>query len=276
MTDDLLREATRALRDEHPDTEAGGDLTRARLMKSVHTRRRRRASMMSVLIPIAAVLVGGTAWGAASGKLPAAWQGMKEAVGLAEPEAVSDAKPSPPARGRVATIGERAVEAPAAVPEPAVPETEAEPEAQPEPTAAAEPTAEAAQPSPVGGRPERAAPKAPPAAAPAPIAEPDTEGAAPKDVEPETPREPDTLALYRDAHRAHFVEQSPSRALAKWDEYLRAAPRGRFATEAAYNRALCLVRLGRVGAAKAALTPFAEGRYGGYRQADAKKLIEAL
>lgn len=81
---------------------------------------------------------------------------------------------------------------------------------------------------------------------------------------------------YLAAHRAHFGAQDHARALALWDAYLKEHPRGRFATEAAYNRALCLVRLGRHAEARAALTPFAEGRYGGYRQAEAAALLTAL
>ena len=87
--------------------------------------------------------------------------------------------------------------------------------------------------------------------------------------------------LYEGAHRAHFEEKNPAVALAAWDAYLAALPRASkadaaFATEAAYNRALCLVRLGRTGAALQALAPFAEGRYGGYRREEARALVEAL
>jgi hypothetical protein len=46
--------------------------------------------------------------------------------------------------------------------------------------------------------------------------------------------------------------------------------------EARYNRALCLLRLHRNDEARAALTPFAQGRYGSYRRADAEKLLEAV
>jgi hypothetical protein len=82
--------------------------------------------------------------------------------------------------------------------------------------------------------------------------------------------------LYRVAHRRHFGENDASGALAAWDAYLSAAPRGRFATEAGYNRALCLVRLGRSAEARAALEPYATGRYGSYRQREASALSEAL
>ena len=53
-------------------------------------------------------------------------------------------------------------------------------------------------------------------------------------------------------------------------------PAGTFASEARYNRALCLVRLGRLGEAREALGPFARGDYGNYRHAEAAALLEAL
>lgn len=86
----------------------------------------------------------------------------------------------------------------------------------------------------------------------------------------------DVDALYRDAHRLHFVEQSPERALPAWDRYLSAAPQGEFALEARYNRGVCLLRLGRSEQARAALEPFARGDYGPYRRAEAQALLAEL
>jgi hypothetical protein len=87
---------------------------------------------------------------------------------------------------------------------------------------------------------------------------------------------PDTHALYKEAHRLHFVERNAAAALRAWDDYLRADPRGRFATEAHYNRALCLVRLGRSAEARSALDAFARGAFGGYRKTEARALLDAL
>ena len=81
---------------------------------------------------------------------------------------------------------------------------------------------------------------------------------------------------YERAHRAHFFTDSPAPALAAWDQYLAAYPHGTFAPEARYNRALCLVRLGRHADAVAALTPFARGDFGGYRRREAGDLLQAL
>lgn len=83
-------------------------------------------------------------------------------------------------------------------------------------------------------------------------------------------------SAYLTAHRAHFGGGDPAAALRAWDSYLREFPKGRFAPEARYNRALCLVKLGRNAEASRALEPFANGAYGGYRRAEAQSLREAL
>ncbi len=85
------------------------------------------------------------------------------------------------------------------------------------------------------------------------------------------------LALYRTAHRLHFIYHDYAGALAAWDDYLRAEPRGRLAVEVRYNRAIALVHLGRNDEARSALQPFALGQIeGGYRQREASALIDAL
>ena len=88
--------------------------------------------------------------------------------------------------------------------------------------------------------------------------------------------DPRERAAYRAAHRLHFEEHDAEAALAAWDGYLASYPRGRFALEASYNRALCFVRLGRTAEARAALAPFAAGTHGGYRQHEASELLAAL
>ncbi len=79
---------------------------------------------------------------------------------------------------------------------------------------------------------------------------------------------------YGQAHAAHFVADAPAEALGLWDAYLRRYPRGTFVPEAQFNRALCLLRLGRRDEARAALRPFAAGELGGYRQREASTLID--
>ena len=77
------------------------------------------------------------------------------------------------------------------------------------------------------------------------------------------------------ADALHTARDFPA-ALDAWDAYLVDHPRGRFAIEARYERAICLVRLGRQDEAIRALTPFAEGRHGHYREAEARALLDVL
>lgn len=91
---------------------------------------------------------------------------------------------------------------------------------------------------------------------------------------PVPPRDPSD-DLYRSAHDAHFRGGSPSAAIEAWDRYLAAAPRGRFAVEARYNRALALLKAGRRAEGLAALEPFASGAFGNYRRDEAQRLLGA-
>ncbi|MEZ4402320.1 MAG: hypothetical protein R3B06_20005 [Kofleriaceae bacterium] len=89
--------------------------------------------------------------------------------------------------------------------------------------------------------------------------------------------EPADVAAYRQAHALHFRGGAPAAALSAWDAYLAAFPTGRFRAEAGYNRAIALVRLGRLAQAIDALAPFAAGDVeGGYRQQAAQALRDAL
>jgi TolA-binding protein len=100
-----------------------------------------------------------------------------------------------------------------------------------------------------------------------------------RSARPEPPRDAgpsEEESMYQRAHQAHFVAHDSAAALRAWDDYLQAYPNGRFALEARYNRALALVRLGRYAEARAALAPFASGQYGGYRQSEAKALLDAM
>jgi hypothetical protein len=221
MTGDILREAAQALRDTSVEGGPGDRFTRARVMVSLHQRRQRRSLGRVLSIPLAAILVGSTAWAGATGRLPEVFRLVAHRV---QPPPRTEARAD---LGRA--VAHRAARAAAAV-------------ARPEPTPA---------PAPADLEP------------PAPSAAASASG-------------PDELLLYRAAHRAHFEAHDPAAALRAWDEYLAAAPRGRFSVEARYNRALCLVRLGRREPARAALGPFARGAYGEYRRREAEELLEAL
>lgn len=146
---------------------------------------------------------------------------------------------------------------------------------------------EAPEPPREKPRAKRAGKPAPPKASVAPPSAPVAPVPPPLEPEKPPPEKPvlapapssaidPTHHLYRAAHHAHFVEQDCRRAEKAWSTYLNRAPNGRFAPEARYNRAICMIRLGEHEAARAALTPFARGEYGSYRQREAQALIEAL
>jgi hypothetical protein len=81
--------------------------------------------------------------------------------------------------------------------------------------------------------------------------------------------------LYRRAHEAHFVRGDYAAALALWDRYLALVPLPRFVVEARYDRAIALLRLGRRDEAARALRAFADGDYGSYRSAEARRLLKS-
>jgi hypothetical protein len=257
MSDDLLERATRKLRADSEPSRDDLDRTRARVIEGLRAdqRRRRRAWMM--LVPIAAVFVATTGFAASSGRLDGvvarvrAWAAPERAPRIAE------------ATPRAAT------EAPMSVPEP--PTAIEPPPAAEEPRTGQATSVESALSAPTSSsssqRTERSAAakgaEVPKTAAPPANAEDDAGSA--------------DLALYRRAHKLHFVDRDYGAALTAWDTYLRDAPNGAFAIEARYNRAIALIKLGRSSEAKSALTPFAEGNVGhGYRQDEARKLLEAL
>lgn len=241
MSDDILEQATRALRAETEGNDDSARFTRSRILRSAHRTERRRRSYIAFLLPIAAVLVGSTAFAASGG---VSWKAVARAIGLAEP-APTPAPPAPqPPAPKAAFV----------VPAPPKAEPEPEPKLEPEPEPVPETeNAKRTPPPPTIKSTKRTGPVAP----------------------PEDLSDPE-IALYRKAHQLHFGGGTPAAALAAWDGYLAKSPRGRFSAEASYNRAIALARLGRTAEAKAALQPFASGNYGSYRKESAEKLIQGL
>jgi hypothetical protein len=251
MSDDLLLRAVRALRESRQGASLRTASTRTRILHSARLQRRRRQRTALVLVPLAATFALSTAWAAATGRLPALLARFQRA-----PPAVEH----PPVAGFHASSHEEA--------DTAAPVLAAQDPANDAPTAPQ--TA-----SPALSRPQ--AQSAPQALAtlpsrhvtrPTPTKEPtDAMASATSNAEE---------SLYAEAHTAHFVAHDAPAALRAWDTYLAAYPSGRLALEARYNRALTLVRLGRVAEARTALAPFAQGPIGGYRQSEARALLDAL
>lgn len=255
MTYDLLREATRAARDLADGAPPPAHETRARVLATVRERRRRRLDLVRVLVPLAAVLVASTAWAASTGRL----RHVAFVVSGYGADASSTAAAAPPARAGLGSAA-RVLAAPRVL-------------------GAAPPRV--LEDAPVGepAVPSSSAPVADePAAAPPAAATTSTSTTAPTSSRSRggVDDPPEIRELYAAAHRAHFADRSWAVALAAWDRYLASAPRGRFAVEARYNRALCLARLGRAGEARSALEPFARGAFGGYRREEARALVDAL
>lgn len=245
MKDDLLELAARALREETESEAQGNQFARARVLASLHQARVRRHKRLVFIAPFGLMFAAASAWGMASGRVPELARQMAQAIGLIE--APPPARPTP-------RTPELVVSKP---PEPA-PLLPAPAEPDPEPV----PTVDAVEPVAPRVAPRPPKPRARPTAEPAgddlpPLDDPGHE-------------------LYRAAHRAHFSQRDAARALAGWDEYLAQARGGRFALEARYNRALCLVRLKRNDEARRALEPFARGDHGSYRRDEATRLLDAL
>ena len=238
MTDDLLKAATRALHEETADGGGDGRFTRARVIASLHQGKVKRRTRLAFILPMAACLAAGTAWGAATGRLPAVFHAVGRLVGY------SSKTSAPKTEERRAP----AVQTVAAAPEAKLPPPVDVP-AEPAPVVEVKPSPSKLEPA-TSAKPGAAA----------------SSSAAFQDADGD---------LYRLAHEAHFASHDYARALLGWNAYLEAAPGGRLATEARYNRAICLLRLGRDAEARQALEPFASGKMG-YRQNEARQLLDEL
>jgi hypothetical protein len=302
MTDsDVLMRAARALREAHDGRREGSGFTRARVMNTLHRERRRRILRWAVASPLASVLLVGSAWAQSTGNWPVIWQAVTS-VFVASPRA-----PEPPVHSRAGKTtpqrrpGNRSPERASGQPDAASPEVS--PEVTPEITPELPPavTPEASVPTPPttpqanpleGSAPDSASPShepphrrtrrsparpRPPAPAREQVPRASTNTDAPAVSGGPSERAPDReLSRFRAAHDLHFAGDRPREAIAAYEQYLREFPSGRFVPEARYNIALDRIKLGDRDAARAALAPFADGRYGSYRQKEAEQLLEAL
>jgi hypothetical protein len=246
---DRLTSAARALRETHDGSFGGDASTRSRILagaQAASRTRMRRRKFAAVWMSLAAVLVVSSAWAAMGGHVPhlVAWlRGTPHATRSVEAGVATGGGSR---AGEAAATATEAPSATAAMP------TEA-------PGVIATPA--------VRGRVTPSPTRSGAAAAPSIVAKTGRSILAPADAEDD---------LYAAAHRAHFAAHDSIAALRAWDAYLATYPAGRYGLEARYNRALALVRLGRTDEARAALTPFADGRAQGYRQAEARSLLDAI
>ncbi|MFO0734986.1 MAG: tetratricopeptide repeat protein [Labilithrix sp.] len=279
-----LRSAFRAVKDSYDGASPTADLTLQRALFASRRNAKKRRLTQWVLVPVAAALFASTAWAGATGRLAPVVDTVREVLHAeASPVVVA------PAASSVATNAP-AITAPSPPPTqpPSEPSNAAPIADEPAPTrvvATAVAAAPAPAPPPLAATPaqDRALQPATgsveprahvrPAITTTSSASHDVHASAPAAIAP-APRADDPDAqLFEDAHRIHFLERDPARALAAWDRYLAAAPNGSLAPEARYNRALALIRLDRTAEARAVLEEFARGSY---RSAEARALLDAL
>jgi hypothetical protein len=256
---DSLRRMTRALRESRTGKYPDAGETKAAILAEAATKSRRRRFGIVWLVPLAAVLVFSTAAAAVGAARRTAWHRYLQRImgGEAPVAALAPAPAQRAAPGEAAPIEEPA---PASAPEAPATVANVAPVANVMPVTNAAPVANVAK------RPTKH------------VVREATRAEAPPEVPTPPPAVVDDVdgRLYARAHEAHFVQRDAAAALREWDAYLAAQPDGRFALEAKYNRALCLVRLDRLEEAKASLRPFRDGRYGSYRQIEAARLLDAL
>lgn len=269
---DVLARAARALREAHTGEREGSGFTRARIMNSVHRERRGRTLRWAILSPIASLLLVGSAWAQSSGKWPVIWQAVSSVFVAAPAPSSAPRPPSEPPRERATTPR---AEPPAPSPEPIADAGDDAPPPVLEPSEADGLRRGAAAEK---GKRRALEPRRRGRSSPAPSPSPSSVEAEPRAAASEAPAEPERdreLGRFRRAHDLHF-EGSASAAIDAYTDYLREYPEGRFVPEARYAVALDQIKLGNDAAAREALAPFAAGRYGGYRQKEARTLLRAL
>ena len=265
MSDDVLKRATEALREEGGEPNLRSGATRARLLDSAEKRYAGgRRWLLRWSVAIASMFVVGTALA----RVAEYWPALREAISLAPSAHDADSKarsprkppakraPNPPAPRRC-PLREATPSAPA--PQPPTLQQPPEP-ARPAARSSARPVRHPAAVRALDAPQLPAA--APSTPTPCASAAPTHEGRSAE------------LELFRRALALHTA-RDPG-ALSAWDAYLRVADRGVLVPEARYNRALCLVRLGHNAQARTALEPFARGDFGDYRRVEAEALLRAL
>ena len=223
-----LDAAIAAARAESLEHGAGSPGTRRRVLASIERSPRRR--LHAVVAAVIASMFGASAF---------AWYARTPHTKPATPAA--EVAPAVATHEPAARVGRSATPAvvieespPAPAPIVAVPEPVQTPAAKPRPAIEpAAPMSPAAQPAV--------------ATAVTSPAEPAVATAVTSPAQPAlaVPAHDAALDLYAAAHDLHFQQRDMAAAVAAWDRYLAAAPRGTLAPEARFNRVVALVRLAR-------------------------------
>jgi hypothetical protein len=268
---DVLERAAKALREAHTGEREGSGFTRARIMSSLHRERRGRTLRWAILSPLASLLVVGSAWAQSTGKWPVIWQAVTSVFVAAPAPSTAPSSSSSSRRPREQTSPPRA-EQPA-------PDPKSSQDAGADDVPAAPPVSQPVQSEELAAAPKASQRVPEPArrrtrAAPPSASSLQREASAPAQRAPEPERDRE-LGRFRRAHDLHFNGRARD-AIEAYAEYLREYPEGRFVPEARYAMALDQIKLGHDDAAREALGPFAAGRYGSYRQKEARNLLEAL
>jgi hypothetical protein len=235
--DAQIARAASAHREERHGRSERAASTRARVL-ATHRETTRRTTLWLAAAAALVVFVGApTAWAWSTGRL-SRWLASEEDAATTEPRARTPLEPAPE-RDRSEVVPDR-----------------------PQPSAPEETGRELSLPDLETIEPRR---------------DPSEAEARPSDLgeDDRAPADPRERRAFQRADALHTARDFDA-ALIAWDAYLGEYPEGRFAIEARYERALCLLRLGRNDEARQALVPFAEGRFGRYRERDARALLDAL
>jgi hypothetical protein len=261
--DDSLETAARALREATDAPSADAAATRARLLDS-HARSKAARPPLQWLAAAAVLVIFlgvPSAWALTTGRVTRWIEAIVGPAELEPPAPVETSAPPVTRRDRARRTAPSVPVAPSM--DPVIDPTPIEPTPI-EPTPI-EPSIEPAplEPAPVEPLPiERDHAEVLPS-------ETSVERAAPRE---DTSERDDRLA-YQAARAIELDAHDADAAVTAYDAYLASHPRGRFATEARYHRGVSLANAGRTDEAIRALTPLT---HGGYREAEARELIEAL
>jgi hypothetical protein len=284
VSDDALFRFIGAYRAENPGTALDSVAIRRRTLARLAARQRRKLAVLRLLLPVAAAFLGSVALAATRGGVPRfedvrEWLGVPLAAPVNAATAEHRVAPSPRVESespvRPAPSGRR--EPPIAVqePVPVVPGRAPVAEARPrrvEARAARAPVETRRELTPGELRRESTTREVHRATAPK------AETLHPSQADPNEARRralSADLSDYQRAHSLHFHGGDPAIALNAWNVYLAEHPSGTFAPEARFNRAVCLLRLGRRTEARGILVPIAGSAFG-YGRDRARAILTAM